>query len=84
MIIPIWDNLKPITVIAQPAREKIIHCYFDGIFQRAGYSLVPQYTTSAKKSPTKKEKEKNASTELFLLIFNFPHFVSFDVICNSI
>lgn len=84
MIIPIWDNLKPITVIAQPAREKIIHGYFDGIFQRAGYSLVPQYTTSAKKSPTKKEKEKNASTELFLLIFNFPHFVSFDVICNSI
>ena len=49
MIIPIWDNLKPITVIAQPARKKIIHGYFDGIFQRSGYSLMtPQNTAPAK------------------------------------
>ena len=49
MRIPMWNNQKPIAVIPQSAREKIIHCYFDGIFQRAGYSLMaPQNTAPAK------------------------------------
>ena len=65
IIVQIRNYFKPIAVIPQPAREKIIHGYFDGIFQRAGYSLVPQYTTSAKKSPTKKEKEKKTQVQSF-------------------
>ena len=75
MIIPIWDNLKPITIVPQSAREKIIHCYFDGIFQRAGYSLMtPQNTTSAKKTSTKKKKQKKRKCRAFLIDIQFPTF----------
>ena len=49
IIVHIRNYFKPIAVIPQSAREKIIHCYFDGIFQRAGYSLMtPQNTASVR------------------------------------
>lgn len=84
-IVQIRNYFRPITVIPQPAREKIIHGHFNGIFQRTGNSFItPQNTRQKVPPPQKKNKKNPASAGLFLLIFNFPHFVSLDVICNSI